>query len=139
MPQVIRKLQDNFGNKTIRLLFWVYTLILFAATLLPMNVISSGGEGWFSKIQIENGDKAIHFALFFIFTFLGFAAQVFYRNQRIWLYPFLFGLMIEILQHFIGWGRSFDIWDLVANSLGAFSAYFLIRKLFPAEFQNLNL
>lgn len=136
MPQVIRKLQDNFGNKPIRFLFGVYTLILLAATLLPMNVISSGGEGWFSQIQIENGDKAIHFALFFIFTFLGFAAKVFYKNQRIWLYPFLFGLLIEILQHFIGWGRSFDIWDLVANSLGILAAYFTIQFIFRPNYSN---
>jgi|SRR5690606_18639669 len=136
MPQLIRKLQDNFGNIPIRFLFGIYTLILLAATLLPMNVISSGGEGWFSKIQIENGDKAIHFALFFIFTFLGFAAKYFYKNQQIWLYPFLFGLIIEILQHFIGWGRSFDIWDLVANSLGILVAYFLIQFIFRPNYSN---
>ncbi len=139
MQQLIRKLQDNFGNKPSRFLFGIYTLILLAMTLLPMSVIPSDGESWLSKIQIENGDKAVHFALFFIFTFLGFASYYFKKSYQIWLFPILFGLIIEILQHFIGWGRSFDIWDLVANSLGAFSAYFLIRKLFPAEFQNLNL
>lgn len=136
MPQVTRKLQDNFGNKPTRFLFGVYTLILLASTLLPMNVISSGGDGWFSKINIENGDKAIHFALFFIFTLLGFAAKYFYKNQQIWLYPFLIGLLIEILQHFIGWGRSFDVWDLVANSLGILAAYFLIQIIFRPNYSH---
>ncbi len=136
MPQVTRKLQDNFGNKPTRFLFGVYTLILLASTLLPMNVISTGGDGWFSKINIENGDKAIHFALFFIYTFLGFAAKYFYKNQQIWLYPFLIGLLIETLQHFIGWGRSFDVWDLVANSLGILAAYFLIQFIFRPDYSH---
>ncbi len=93
-----------------------------------MSVIPSDGESWMSKISIENGDKAVHFVLFFIFTFLGFASQYFKKNYQILLIPILLGLFIEILQHFLGWGRTFDGWDLVANVLGTFTAYFLIRK-----------
>ncbi len=131
MQQLIRKLQDNFGNKLSRFLFGIYTLILLAVTLLPMSVIPSEGESWFSKIQIENGDKVVHFALFFIFTFLGFASYYFKKNYQIWLFPILFGLMIEILQHFLGWGRTFDIWDITANVTGTFAAYFLLIKNIP--------
>ncbi len=128
MQQVIRKLRDNFGSSLSRILFGFYTLVLLAVTLLPTNVISSGGKSWISKISFENGDKVVHFALFFIFTFLGFASYYFKRNYQIWLFPILFGLMIEILQHFLGWGRTFDIWDITANVTGTFAAYFFLIK-----------
>ena len=133
MQQLIRRLQDNFGNKLTRILFGIYTLILLAVTLLPMSVIPSDGESWLSQLKIENGDKAVHFALFFIFTFMGFASQYFKKNPMIWLAPFLVGFFIEILQHFIGWGRSFDLWDLLANGLGILGAYFFIHYFFQPK------
>ncbi|MBA5629286.1 VanZ family protein [Moheibacter lacus] len=136
MQQLIRKLQDNFGKPPSRFLFGIYTLILLAMTLLPMSVIPSDGESWLSQLKIENGDKAVHFALFFIFTFLGFAAKFFSKNLQILWVPILFGLIIEILQHFIGWGRSFDLWDLLANSLGILTAYFMIQRIFQPNYLN---
>lgn len=101
-----------------------------------MSVIPSDGDSWLSKLKIENGDKAVHFALFFIFTFLGFASHYFTKRLQIWLLPFLVGFLIEILQHFIGVGRSFDIWDLVANSLGILTAYFMIQRIFQPNYLN---
>lgn len=129
MQQVIRRLQPNLGNTALKILFGVYTLLLLALTLLPMDVLPSSGESWISKLSFENGDKVVHFALFFIFTFLGFTAHFFRTNLQIWLIPILTGLFIEIVQHLSGWGRTFDGFDILANVLGTFAAYFFIRKI----------
>ena len=95
-----------------------------------MDVIPSSGGSWISKLSFENGDKVGHFALFFIFTFLGFASGYFRKKTHIWLIPILTGLLIEIVQHLSGWGRTFDWLDIVANVLGTLTAYFFINKYF---------
>lgn len=95
-----------------------------------MDVIPSSGGGWISNLSFENGDKVVHFALFFIFTFLGFASGYFRKNIQVWLIPVLTGLIIEIIQHLSGWGRTFDGFDILANVLGTLTAYFLLIKYF---------
>lgn len=44
------------------------------------------------------------------------------------LIPIFTGVVIEILQHTTNTGRTFDLWDIVANTIGAFLAFLLIRK-----------
>ena len=55
------------------------------------------------------------------------------RKIQISAYLILFGLVLEILQHVLPFGRYFDLGDLVANSIGVlfgiFILYYLKKKL----------
>ena len=72
-------------------------------------------------------DKFIHFLFFFLQTYLWCGVginkeKITYKNPNIWRNFFLFGVLcgigFESLQHFIP-NRSFEVMDMVANSLGA--------------------
>ena len=128
MPQVIKKLQHKKNRIIPIIIFGIYTVFLFSVTLIPTDVIPSEGKSWFSKISIENGDKAVHFALFFIFTLLYFYSKLYRNYPNLILIPISTGVLIEILQHLLNGGRTFDWFDILANVLGTFFAYFLIRK-----------
>lgn len=128
MPQVIKKLLDK-GSLISKILLGVYTILLFVATLLPVNVISSGEKGWISKISFENGDKVVHAALFFIFTFLFFYSNLFRSYRNLILVPLFIGVSIEILQPLLKGGRTFDWFDILANLFGIILAYLFIKKI----------
>ena len=55
------------------------------------------------------------------------------RKIEISTYLILFGLVLEILQHLLPFGRYFDMGDFLANSIGVlfgvFILYYLKKKL----------
>ena len=78
-------------------------------SLLPAN----GLQG------IPHMDKVVHFLIYGLLCFLAVKAQL----SKRYLWPFLgvisFGLLIEVLQGAMGWGRTASFWDMLANTLGA--------------------
>src|SRR5690625_7326350 len=95
---------------------------------MPADLVSSNAETWISKLKFKNEDKVIHFTLFFIFTFL-FILSNFIRNKKLVLIiSILLGISIEILQYIMDLGRSFELLDIVANTMGALTAYYILRK-----------
>ena len=126
MRQLIAKLQDNKNRVYLKTVFWGYAMFLLVATLMPTDLIQSQGDSWFKNFSFNQGDKVIHFTLFFIFTIL--LSFTSYCTRKICLLgiPILFGITIEIFQYFMAMGRTFDLFDIVANSLGVLLAYLLL-------------
>src|SRR5690625_2248261 len=128
MLRDIKKWQDNKKVGFYRIILFGYATLLLLATLMPADLVSSYAETWISKLKFKNEDKVIHFTLFFIFTFL-FILSDFIRNKKIVLIiSILLGISIEILQYIMDLGRSFELLDIVANALGALTAYYILRK-----------
>jgi len=74
------------------------------------------------KIAPENSDKLVHFVMYF------FVAWSF-RNleiKRYILFSIMYGIFLECIQHFLPY-RSFSIFDIFANTLGAFFYGVIIR------------
>jgi VanZ family protein len=124
MPLPIKKLLLNKNN--FRILFGIYTVFLLVVTLMPTNIIKTEKNSWLRSFKFKNEDKVIHFTLFFIFTCLFFASKYTNKKTHLWLFPLLLGVLIEILQSITALGRTFEFYDILANSLGIFIAYFLI-------------
>ena len=123
-----KKWQDNKKVGFYRITLFAYVPILLFATLMPADLVSSNAETWISKLKFKNEDKVIHFTLFFIFTFL-FILSDFIRNKKLVLItPILLGVSIEILQFIMNLGRSFELLDIVANTLGAIIACYILKK-----------
>lgn len=133
MQTVIRKLPIKKGNYIFLILFWGYTVFLFTVTLTPAKMVSAGIGSWISHYSFGNADKLVHFVLFFIFTVLLY----FTRNKitRIYLIgvPVFTGILIEILQHLTGLGRTFEWMDILADTLGILLAYLFLRILYRLE------
>lgn len=86
-----------------------------------------------------NSDKFIHLGMHFTLCatiLFDFYRMRFYEGSVkrtaffTFLYSFLLGLIIEILQDLMKLGRSFDWLDLLANSTGAAIGSYLAGKYF---------
>lgn len=131
MQQLIKKSQLRRGNTFTKLLLGLYTLFLFAVTLLPSDMIEAEERDWLPKIFLKNGDKVVHFILFFIFTYLLYRSAVVKSYVSLILFSFFIGVLIELLQYFTHQGRSFDLLDILANTIGTLIMVlflFLIKK-----------
>jgi len=111
-----------------RVLLYLYTVLLFVATLIPVSVIRGNQESWLDFLAFSYSDKLIHFLLFFILTCLLSVSYCFTKKLHYFLIPFGIGLLIECLQHMMMSGRTFEIWDVAANTAGTATAYFLLIK-----------
>jgi VanZ family protein len=90
------------------------------------------------QVEIPLKDKTVHFVFHFLFTYLWFmyfkekftTAKIKKITSIIWLISLLFGIAIEFAQQYFTTTRTADITDVLANSLGATIAFFLIIKLY---------
>lgn len=117
MQQLIKKSQLRRGSTFTKLLLGLYTLFLFAVTLLPSDIVKAERD-WLPEIFLKNGDKVVHFTLFFIFTYLLYQSAMVKSYVGLVLLPFFVGILIELLQYFTHQGRSFDLLDILANTIG---------------------
>ena len=45
----------------------------------------------------------------------------------------LFGIIVEVLQYFLNWGRSFDILDIITNISGSIIGVIIFNRFFKLE------
>lgn len=114
----------------------VWTVIIFLLCLMPASDIPNTT---FSKIPYF--DKLVHAGIFAGFVFLW--AFALYKSGKshhlvylaiVILIAISLGFIIEILQkELISLHRDFDLWDWVADSLGAFFGGAVFNELFRGE------
>jgi VanZ family protein len=95
----------------------VYTCCMPASTLPKVPII-------------PNADKAVHFCFYAVLTYLWYCANSNIKLLQYCIVSICIGIVIELIQKYFIPGRSFDVWDIVANSMGAFSIWLLKNKLF---------
>jgi VanZ family protein len=118
MPMHIKKI----SNLKYKILAVGYTLWLTAVSLTPLNDLDLP--------SFKFADKIVHFFLYFFLTLLWILAlQKLQRIKiRLLIFIILWGIIIEFLQEYFIPGRSGDIFDAVANTIGSISAIFLCVK-----------
>lgn len=93
----------------------IWVVIIFVLCAMPSQDIPDPG------INIPHLDKMVHFGMFFIMSLL-----ICYRYEHSnWKtiykiaigFSFLYGGLIEILQHYF-FNRGGDVWDLLADIIG---------------------
>lgn len=115
---------------------WILALTWFVLVtiLLCIPGTSLPKIKWESKIFL---DKWIHVFLFFVLVLLWCSI---YKNEdrqkvrrfftAITVLSIVYGIVMEIVQHYFIPFRSFDIVDMIADSAGAVAGYFIaIKKL----------
>lgn len=84
------------------------------------------------KLQIQNVDKGVHLVFHFVFTVLWYLylrhslKRALKTLSNTFLLSFFYGIVIEICQGTLTTTRSADAMDVMANSIGALSAVFVI-------------
>ncbi|TVQ67158.1 MAG: hypothetical protein EA360_03060 [Balneolaceae bacterium] len=107
------------------------TAVILYITLMPSDKIGSH--------SLYQYDKAGHFVLFFGWTFLFGLLMISVKEVNanlilIFIAGSLFGIIIELMQDWLPFGRSADLHDAIADILGALAAtlvLFVIRRRVP--------
>lgn len=117
----------NLLTQSVRLylsLLILSTAGILYATLFPVN---------YDVPQSFHGlDKVVHFIMFGAWTFF-FGIVRFLKNNFKLLSVFavgvIFGITIEILQHWLPTGRNFELYDLLADFTGTATAILILYIL----------
>jgi len=93
----------------------VYLTIIALLSLLPPND--------FPQIQLFQGaDKIVHICLYLGLTWLACWSLHAEINRRMYFFIIFFsigfGLIMEVFQFFLDIGRSFELFDIMGNSIG---------------------
>lgn len=110
--------------KLNRIMFIIWALILFTLTSYPK--LTTGAP------NIVGIDKVAHFIMYFIFAFLFMRMRKDVNPKPQLRYLLILSLIVPIIDelHQIPIsGRSFSVWDIVADLMGFFTVYALYRFL----------
>lgn len=121
MKNIQEYLIKNKGLTLSLALAW--TILIFMGCSLPGRDIP--------KVNMfEHFDKVVHFTFFMVFFILWFLYfGITKRNAFIIiLTAFMYGFAIEFYQRYCVVGRSFDVWDGVADGIGAVLGWLVMRK-----------
>lgn len=105
---------------------------MLAVTLLPANS--------FSEFSVFDYDKAGHFLMFAVWTFLYGIVRAIGKDRppnliSVFLYGLFYGILIEVLQFVLPTNRSPELLDFIADALGSLSAVILLIPVFKSWFQ----
>lgn len=144
---VMIKIDINLIKKSV---FSIPGYLRIAVFLFFLGLIAFGSltppKSFPKLLSIPHFDKVVHFLMYFIFCILGIWA----KDKRVWqnsiykgttpvLRDYIFilfiaivwGLLMEVAQYLMGFGRSYSSLDLLANTTGAISGtvlYFIQFK-----------
>jgi len=87
---------------------------------------------WFHLYQV---DKIVHFGIFLLLSSLYCRYLYIVKNSNkhfflIALLATIYGILMEFVQKYFIPNRSFDIWDIFADTIGSYSVY-IILILYP--------
>ncbi len=109
----------------------LWTILIFVGCSLP-------GKDLPPVSMFDHFDKVVHFVFFFVFALLWLGVFVepkqAYRWQHVvWVLvtSLGYGLLLEYYQLFFVAGRSWDVWDAVADGIGG-----LLGGLFAKNWRN---
>ena len=96
---------------------------------LTYMLLKPGVENMEYPFMFEGIDKVLHLS---IFALLGFCFMAAFPKTKFLTYiqiMLLYGMLTEILQDEMGFGRSLEVLDLVADILGVMIGYFVFQKI----------
>lgn len=112
--------------------------ILWALLTLALGIIPGSSLRKVGSIPIPHFDKVVHFILFCILTLFllyetanrnGNKALSLKTKTTIAASAIGYGALLEIIQHLLVAGRTGNILDILANSLGVFSALLVFHLI----------
>lgn len=129
MTKPIKKLLQH---KSLLFLGVLYTVIITVAFLSPATEIPETNIPLLDKIA----HVSIHSVLFFIWLTIGVIHDLSHSILKIIFVTliacFIYGISIEVVQHYFTRSRAFDWYDIIANEIGCLIGlcfYWIVRKI----------
>jgi glycopeptide antibiotics resistance protein len=107
------------------IVFWPTADVASGSVAGIWSLLSACGLGWISPTAIEFLTNVL---LFVPLSFLGHRFRPYWRWRQWLLAGLAATLVVELLQMIFLSGRSAQVIDLVANTLGALVGYWLVRR-----------
>lgn len=133
----MQKLINLISNSKLLLPFAIFcTLIIGCLSLIDLRDLP--------KMEVRNEDKLYHLIAYFalntvwLLAIMPYSSKQLRSNILISLGIIIFGIVIEVFQELLTDIRVFDVYDILANSIGAilsFISFEFFRKRF---FKNIN-
>ena len=117
-----KKPLDKISNlfKKILPIYWAF---------LTYMLLRPGLENYEFPFMFEGIDKILHLAIFAMLGFCFMAALPKIKFSYFIQIMLIYGLLTEILQDEMNWGRSLEFLDLVADTIGVLLGYLLFFRL----------
>jgi VanZ family protein len=103
----------------------VYTIVLIILSLISLDGMPSLGSSFDDKIYHVVAYTGL--ALLWVFYFKPFRTK--YIPFIVCVTAAFLGFVLELLQFFVNPNRSYDTFDLIANTIGAIIGMFIAIKL----------
>lgn len=115
-------------HNLFKILAFVWTLLIFYLCLEETPSVP--------KITFQYKDKVVHFIFYFVFVY--FWTKSLKNKHFNYLLIILFlavitGILIEFLQENFTQNRSFDWYDILANSIGAIASFMYVKKFYAIK------
>lgn len=122
-------LQSNIRNRLDKISKLFKKILPIYWAFLTYMLLRPSVENMELPFMFDGIDKVLHLS---IFAMLGFCFLAAYPKIRFIYYieiMLIYSLLTEILQDEMGFGRSLENLDLVADTLGFFIGYFIYNKI----------
>ena len=110
----------------------MYKILAIAWTLLTLylSLISARSASEFNLLDFVGFDKIAHLSFYTIFSFLWSMSlrETNTGKNFVLFFSVSFGILMEICQFYLFNGRSFELYDILANILGSFLGVILFKK-----------
>lgn len=116
-------------HKTYTIFAFIWTCLVIALSLVDLSDVKA------ESIAIPHKDKIVHFIFYSVLTFLwAMAFNSSYKSKYsqqliIVVICVLLGMIIEVLQGYAGFNRSFEWLDIITNTIGAIFGYLICMKI----------
>ncbi len=88
------------------------------------------------KINFQYKDKVVHFIFYFVFVYFwtkSLKKTSFNYILIILVLALIMGISIEFLQENLTLHRTFDWYDILANSIGAMASFIYVKKFYAIK------
>lgn len=116
---IIKRLLER--KYLIAAFFWTIAITVLSLVSL---------KGLPSITTLKFKDKIIHFMFYFVFVILWAKGLSLKKINLLWLFliAVFYGIIIEIFQSLFTVSRQADVFDALANTIGAFTGLFILAK-----------
>ena len=111
--------------------FYFGMAIFWTILTLYLSLISARSASKFNIWDFTGTDKLAHLIFYAVFSFL-WCMSLRKRNvekKYVLFFSIFFGILMEICQLYLFNGRSFELFDIIANIIGSVVGLILFKKI----------
>ncbi len=107
-----------------------YKSIVWAIIILILSVFRINTSDSIKEYLVPHSDKLVHIFLYTVFSFLLLIETEKSKQKYICLlYAFLYGVLMELFQHYFTIYRSFELYDILANTTGVLVGFLIYKQV----------